>query len=272
MKSKPFSVLMSIYKAEKPIFLRQSLDSLLSQTYPPQEIIIVEDGPLTSEIYKILEEYQHKNQIIQRIPLEKNYGLGYALNIGLRHCSYDLVARMDTDDICKPNRFEVQVKYMEDHPDVDVLGAWIDEFYETPENIVSIRKVPQHNDELYKFGKRRNPMNHPTVIFRKASVLKAGNYQTCMLLEDYFLWAKMLHSGFVFHNIQESLLFFRLSRDIYKRRGGFKYAKTEAKLQYHLYKIGYLKFENMIRNITNRFFVRILPVSLRRLIYRKLLR
>ena len=267
-----FSVLMSIYKAEKPSYLTMSLNSVLNQTLQASEIIIVEDGPLTTDLYAILDEFESKNPIIRRLRLSENHGLGYALCEGLKYCRYELVARMDTDDICKPNRFEVQVEFMEKNHEVDVLGTWIDEFFDVKENIVSIRKVPEGSKGLYEFGKKRNPMNHPTVMFRKSSVLKAGGYQTCMLLEDYYLWARMFKMGMVFHNIQESLLYFRLSHDIYKRRGGLKYAITEVKFQIELHKIGYLTIFETIRNIASRFFVRVMPVCIRRRIYRRLLR
>ena len=267
-----FSVLMSIYKAEKPSYLTMSLNSVLNQTLQASEIIIVEDGPLTTDLYAILDEFESKNPIIRRLRLSENHGLGYALCEGLKYCRYELVARMDTDDICKPNRFEVQVEFMEKNHEVDVLGTWIDEFFDVKENVVSIRKVPEGSKGLYEFGKKRNPMNHPTVMFRKSSVLKAGGYQTCMLLEDYYLWARMFKMGMVFHNIQESLLYFRLSHDIYKRRGGLKYAITEVKFQIELHKIGYLTIFETIRNIASRFFVRVMPVCIRRRIYRRLLR
>ena len=267
-----FSVLMSIYKAEKPSYLTMSLNSVLNQTLQASEIIIVEDGPLTTDLYAILDEFESKNPIIRRLRLSENHGLGYALCEGLKYCRYELVARMDTDDICKPNRFEVQVEFMEKNHEVDVLGTWIDEFFDVKEHVVSIRKVPEGSKGLYEFGKKRNPMNHPTVMFRKSSVLKAGSYQTCMLLEDYYLWVKMLKMGMVFYNIQESLLYFRLSHDIYKRRGGLKYAITEVKFQIELHKIGYLTIFETIRNIASRFFVRVMPVCIRRRIYRRLLR
>ena len=267
-----FSVLMSIYKAEKPSYLTMSLNSVLNQTLQASEIIIVEDGPLTTDLYAILDEFESKNPIIRRLRLSENHGSGYASCEGLKYCRYELVARMDTDDICKPNRFEVQVEFMEKNHEVDVLGTWIDEFFDVKENVVSIRKVPEGSKGLYEFGKKRNPMNHPTVMFRKSSVLKAGSYQTCMLLEDYYLWVKMLKMGMVFYNIQESLLYFRLSHDIYKRRGGLKYAITEVKFQIELHKIGYLTIFETIRNIASRFFVRVMPVCIRRRIYRRLLR
>lgn len=266
------SVLMSIYKKENPVYLRDSLESIFNQTFSPSEIVIVEDGILTEELYSVIDGYVNKYSIVKIVKLNENYGLGYALSIGLNYCTNDVVARMDSDDICKPNRFEVQVKYMETHPEVDVLGSWIDEFYETKENVVSVRRVPENSKELYEFSKKRNPMNHPTVMFRKSSVLKAGGYQTCMLLEDYYLWARMFKMGMVFHNIQGSLLYFRLSHDIYKRRGGLKYAITEVKFQIELHKIGYLTIFETIRNIASRFFVRVMPVCIRRRIYRRLLR
>lgn len=266
------SILMSIYTADKPEQLKEALDSISRQTLQPDEIVIVEDGPLKHDLYSVLDEFTDRQANVRRLRLSDNHGLGFSLSKGLEMCNYQLVARMDTDDVCKFQRLEKQEAYMRDHPEVDVLGTWVDEFYETTSNVVSVRKVPESSSELYEFGKRRNPMNHPTVMFRKDSVLRAGNYQTCMLLEDYYLWARMLQKGMVFHNIQEPLLYFRLSSDIYKRRGGIRYAMREVRFQLVLHKIGYITIPETIRNIATRFFVRLLPPCLRRYVYRHLLR
>ena len=126
-----FSVLLSLYYKENPIFLRESLHSVFGQTLQPDEVILVEDGPLTPALYEVVEEFAGRYSTIKRIVLEKNRGLGNALSEGLKHCSCDLVARMDTDDICKPERFARQLAFMESHPEISVVGAWIDEFQET---------------------------------------------------------------------------------------------------------------------------------------------
>ncbi len=267
-----FSVLLSLYCKETDSFLRESLDSVFNQTIIPNEVILVEDGPLTPELYTTVKAYVDKYPQIKVVPLEKNGGLGAALNEGLKHCTNELVARMDTDDICKPNRFAKQIDYMQQHPDIDVCGCWIDEFIDSTTNVVSTRKLPENHDEIFQFGKSRNPINHPAVMFRKHAVLSVNSYQTFYLFEDYYLWARMLVKGLKFHNIQESLLFFRTSADMFKRRGGFKYACTEASFQWALYKIGYINLLYACKNIGIRFFIRIIPNRLRELIYKKLIR
>lgn len=267
-----FSVLLSVYIKEQPAYLRQALESVFSQTLPPDEVVLVEDGPLTDELSAVVGEFAHRYPALKVVPLDANHGLGYALNIGLGHCTHELVARMDTDDVCKPNRFEVQVAFMDSHPDVDIVGSWIDEFLDNTGNVVSIRKVPESHQTIVKYGKMRNPMNHPTVMFRKEALLRVGSYKPFMLLEDYYLWARMIVSGCKFHNLQQSLLFFRLSRDIYRRRGGYNYAITEVKFQKELRRIGYLSKYQVVINILNRFFIRIMPVSLRGFVYKRCLR
>ena len=142
------------------------------------------------------------------------------MNEGLKHCSYDLVARMDTDDVAKPDRFEKQLKVFQLYPDIDVVGAWIDEFEGTLNQVVSVRKVPEKHEEIAEYARKRCPINHPVVIFRKSAVLTAGGYLHFPLFEDYYLWVRMLMNGARFYNIQESLLLFRFSADMFKRRGG----------------------------------------------------
>lgn len=267
-----YCVLMSIYVKERPEFLRQALDSIFDQTKIPNEVVIVEDGPLTAELYSVLDEYEQRYRQLKRVPLATNGGLGNALNIGLKHCSNELVARMDTDDISVPERFEKQLKVFETFPQVEIVSSWIDEFVDTPDNIISTRKVPQYPYEIAKYGKTRNPVNHPVVMFKKSTVLLGGSYQSFLLFEDYYLWVRLLMNGAKFYNIQESLLRFRTSPDMYKRRGGLRHAITEVRFQNHIRKLGFISSSRFAANISMRFIARIIPNSLRMWIYRKILR
>ena len=262
-----FSVLMSVYHKERPAFLCAALDSVFSQTVLPTEVILVEDGPLTPELDGIIKTYVAKHPELKTVPLKQNLGLGRALNEGLQFCSYDLVARMDTDDICKPDRFEKQLKVFADHPEIDVCSAWVDEFIENPEVLEYTKKLPETPEELYEYGKKRNPVNHPVTMFRKQAVQFNGNYQDYPLFEDYFLWIRMLKYGCRFYCIQESLLYFRASPEMIRRRGGFKYALTEMRMQCLLYGLRYISFGEMLHNIAIRFVVRLMPNGLRKKIY-----
>lgn len=267
-----FSVLLSLYIKEQPSYLIQSLDSLFSQTLLPSEIILVKDGPLTSELDAVISDYVQRYPILKVLVLKENQGLGKALNEGLKHCSYDIVARMDTDDISKPDRFEKQLKIFQQYSDIDVVGAWIDEFEGDASNITSVRKVPEWHKEIFQFAKGRSPVSHPVVMFRKSAVLKAGGYKHFPLFEDYYLWVRMLMDGAQFYNIQESLLFFRFSPDMFRRRGGYRYVVTEVKLQTLFYKIGFIDFFSLIKNISIRLITRLLPNGLRSLFYKRIIR
>jgi glycosyltransferase involved in cell wall biosynthesis len=225
----PYSVLMSVYFKEKPNNLREALDSMFCQTLPPQEIVLVEDGPLTDELYAVLDEYSAKYSILKRIVNEKNMGLGLSLQKGLAECSNELVARMDTDDISKPDRCEKQVKYFLEHNDVDVVGTNIDEFTESIDKVVSKRIVPSSHDEICKYIKKRNPFNHMSVMYKKSAVLNAGSYQDLYLYEDYYLWVRMFLKGCKFANLNECLVFARIA-EMGARRGGRKYFKSDKKL------------------------------------------
>lgn len=267
-----FSVLMSLYSKERPDYLRQSLDSIFNQTLKPAEIILVEDGPLTEELYSVLDEYQENHPELKRIPLPKNGGLGNALNEGLKHCTSDLVARMDTDDIAMPDRFEKQLSVFEKYPQVEVVSAWIQEFDSNSYENIAIRKLPEFPFEIYRYGKKRCPINHPVVMFKKKTVDFAGGYLPFPLFEDYYLWVRLLLNGAKFYNIQESLLKFRTSPDMYKRRGGLKHALDEIRFQRHIHKLGYISRMQLGMNIAIRFTTRVCPNSTRAWIYKKLLR
>lgn len=267
-----FSVLLSIYAKECPMYFKASLDSIFHQTLFPDEVILVEDGPLTSELEQIVYDYSTRYPALKIVPLPTNQGLGKALNEGLKHCSYDLVARMDTDDIAMPDRFRRQIQIFEEHPEIDVCGAWVDEFEGNKRNILSTRKLPEYHEEIAAYAKRRNPINHPVVMFRKSAVIAAGGYQHCPLFEDYYLWLRMLRHGDKFYNIQESLLFFRMSPDMFKRRGGWKYAVNELRFLYMMRKMGIIGWRYFILNAIIRFPIRVMPNGVRGILYKKILR
>lgn len=267
-----FSVLLSVYYKEKTDYLKASLDSIFNQSYPPNEVILVKDGFLTPELDHIINDYVSTRKEIKVIPLAENQGLGFALNQGLKLCSYKLIARMDTDDIAKFNRFEKQIQQFELYPELDVVGCWIDEFIDNKDNIVSQRKVPEYHDQIYSFAKKRNPMNHPSVMFKKDAVLSAGNYQHFPLFEDYYLWVRMLKQGFKFYNIQESLLYFRTSPYTFQKRGGKEYLKNENKLQFTFYRIGFISFSQYISNMGLRLLIRLLPNKFRSYLYNRFAR
>lgn len=268
----PFSVLLSLYSKETPVFLRQSLYSIFQQTLSPTEVVLVKDGPLTGELDNVIAEYVVKHPELKTVSLAENQGLGKALNEGLKHCSYELVARMDTDDVAKSDRFEKQIAIFCAHPELDVVGAWIDEFEGTIGNVISIRKLPEKHEDICQFARKRCPVNHPVVMFRKSAVIAAGGYQHFSSFEDYYLWVRMLLNNARFYNIPESLLYFRFSPGMFKRRGGWKYAQDEFRFQRMLWKRGFVGFPCLIQNIWIRFIVRIIPNKIRIFLYKKVLR
>lgn len=265
---------MSVYSKERADYLALSLKSItVDQTLVPNEIVLVKDGPLTPELDSVCEDYANLYPTVFKIvTLPENVGLGRALNEGLKHCSYELVARMDSDDISKPNRFERQIEVFEANPDLDIVGAWIEEFDGNTSNVISTRRLPKQTSDLLQFAKSRNPLNHPTVMFRKSAVDAVGGYKHFALFEDYYLWARMLVNNAQIYNIQESLLFFRFSSEMIKRRGGIKYAITEMSFFKELHRIGLISVVGLIKNIMIRFASRVVPNSLRQKIYSKLLR
>lgn len=262
-----FSVLMSLYEKEKAEYLHESLRSLFEQTLSANEIIIVYDGQVTKELYKVVDLWAKKLPI-KTIQLQKNVGLGQALNEGLKHCKNKYVARMDTDDICHPKRFEEQVKFLEENPDIAILGSYIQEFDGEVGNVISYRKVPITNDEIIKYLPKKNPFNHMTVMFDKDEIIKIGSYKHHHLMEDYNLWLRLLRIGIKAANLPHYLVFVRGGKNMVNRRAGLKYVKSEfflAKLKYHL---GYQSLSLASILFIVRAIPRVLPISILRLIYK----
>ena len=269
----PFSVLMSVYAKDNPVWVAQALDSVLANTVRPAEVAVAVDGPVPEELHKVLEEYAKKHPSIKLIPLEKNSGLGMALQKGLEQCSYELVARMDADDISLPNRFEKQLTRFIQEPDLAILGGTIEEIDAESLQPVAIRRVPCTDAECKKFLKMRCPFNHMTVMFKKNLILQAGNYQPFHLMEDYYLWARCAAKGYVLGNLADIVLKARVNAAMYGRRGGWKYFKSNFALAGQLRQLGLIGWPTYFLNIGIRFCVQVLmPNTLRKLFYKKALR
>lgn len=269
-----FSVLMSVYYKENPEWFQIALDSIINQTLQPNEIVLVEDGKLTEKLYKAIETYKNKySNLFKVVPLEKNSGLGEALRIGILNCSNELIARMDTDDIARNDRFQKQIKFFQEHPNIDLVGSWISEFENEPDNIISYRQLPTEHSDIYNFGQFRCPVNHMTVMYKKTAVLKAGNYQTFKNIEDYYLWGRMLKQGYKFANIPECLVNVRGGNAMLQRRANLTYFfNSEFPLHTKLYKMGFINLRQYLRNISSKFLLRVIPFWAMSLIYKKFLR
>ena len=266
-----FSVITSVYKNDKPEYVRVALDSMLvNQTIKPAEIVLVQDGPVPAELSSLLNEYECKYAgVMNIIRLEKNGGLGNALQLGTKAAKYDLVARMDSDDICLPNRFETQLAYMEQHQDCDIVGGQMTEFIGEPTNIVGKRIVPLSDNDIKEYMKSRCALNHVTVMFRKNAVLKAGNYQDWFWNEDYYLWVRMMMAGCKFANIPDVAVNVRSGADQYARRGGKKYFDSEIGIKKLMLEKGMITCKEYIVNYIQRFIIQLmLPNSVRGWVFR----
>ena len=266
-----FSVLMSIYNKEEAKYFNRAMQSIWDeQTVKPDEIILVEDGPLTDDLYSSIDEWKKKiGELFKIIRLEANVGLGNALNQGAKHCSYELIARMDTDDISLPIRFEKQLKVFNEK-DVDVCSAFISEFEDNEKNIVSYRKIPEQHEDILRYSKLRNPVNHIPSMFKREILEKVGGYKDMLWFEDYYLWARMMQSGARFYNIQESLANIRSGYGQLERRSGLAYAIEEFKFLNTLRKINFLTKIHFIKVFLIRFIARLMPKNLLKLIYKKI--
>lgn len=261
-----FSVLMSVYIKEKPEYLKKSLESVFNQSLKPNEVVLVKDGPLTHELNTIIDNFKKNEDNLKIISLEKNMGLGEALRIGIESCSYELIARMDTDDICKESRFEEQINCFKKNPNLDMVGSWIDEFQEINGEIKvkSIRKTPKSQEEIIKRLKKASAFNHPTVMYKKSSVIKAGNYsEEFNCLEDYYLWVRMAVNNSKFYNIQKSLIYFRITQGTSKRRGGIRRLKGDIALHTTFQKLGFINIQEKYKNICLWGIYRLIPNNLR---------
>jgi glycosyltransferase involved in cell wall biosynthesis len=270
-KEVDFSVLLPVYYRENPEHLRNALASIWDlQSLKPAEIVLVKDGPLTNELNEVISTFSLIAPV-KEIALDKNFGLGIALNIGLAKCRHELVARMDSDDISVSHRFEKQSSIFCENPELDVIGSNIAEFDTNPDHILSYRVLPEKHLDILAYSRRRNPINHMTAFFRKSSVLSAGGYLPISGYEDYHLWARLLLIGARFYNIQENLVLARTGDSMIARRQGKLYFHQEIKFQNELLNLGFLRKYQYYTNLILRAVPRILPLWALKKIY-KLLR
>lgn len=270
-----FAILLCVYKNDNPEYFKEALRSITAQqTIKPDEVVIVVDGPVSSEIVEVISNEKMQSQVFYNIVrFEQNRGLGIALQKGIEAASNEIVMRMDSDDIAEPDRFEKQLKFMEEHPDVAICGGQIDEFIDEVDNIVSKRIVPCTDEEIRSYMKSRCPFNHMTVALRRSEVLRAGNYQPWFWNEDYYLWIRMMMAGCKFANLPDTLVNVRVGKDMYARRGGWKYFISEKGLQDYMLQHKIISLPQYLYNVTGRFAVQVvMPNWLRGFVFQKLFR
>lgn len=266
-----FSVLISVYAKERSENLRDALQSLVVQTQPANEVVIVCDGELIGELNLVIEKFSLLLPLtLVRIPL--NVGLARALNVGLSHCRNEWVARFDSDDLCEPRRLEIQGKYIKENIGIDVFGSSILEFAENPAQPYACRDVFAEHNEIVQYAKKRNPMNHMTVVYRKSMVLDVGGYPLDHMYEDYALWVNLIMHGCRFGNIKEPLVRARAGTEMADRRGGLRYLKAEFVVQRRFRSMGFITTGQFLYNVALRGTVRLAPSSLRRWAYATVLR
>lgn len=269
----PFSVILPVYRGDHSEYVEEAISSTLNQSVMPSELLIVEDGTLTSQLYSILDRWEKRHpEIIRRISNNSNRGLSRSLIKGVEQASYELIARMDADDVCESDRFEKQIQFLTDNNSVDVVGGYIREFSGQKSGGENVRVVPTDHKGIQDMARFRNPMNHVTVMFRRNQVLDVGNYRPVDRMEDYDLWVRLLLEGSKFANISEVLVNVRAGSKMYSRRGGLEYAREEIRMQREFYQWGFTNRLEFWRNLFLRTGLRFLPNTLRETIYRNFAR
>lgn len=263
-----FSVLMSLYIKETLDNFIASYKSILENTIQPNQVVIVFDGPVQKDIEDFLNEEIENGSPVTILKIPNNVGLGNALNFGLRQCQHEWVFRMDTDDICLPDRFKTQIDYIKSNPNTVVVGGHIAEFDSLMINPIGLRKVPLLNKDIIKHAKFRSPFNHMTVAFKKSVIFSVGGYQHHHLMEDYNLWLRIIAKGFEVGNIDEVLVNVRAGREMLQRRRGVSYIKSEWYLMLLKYKLSYQSLFSAFIVFVLRSFPRLLCGNMQRIIYR----
>lgn len=264
-----FSVLQAVYRNDIPEHLDEAIRSVIDQTLPPNELVLVQDGEITPELQAVFGKWKsHLGDKLVHVVNNENQGLARALNIGLIECKYDYIARMDSDDISLPDRFEKQIIFLKDHPDISLLGGWYRQFDETMTREVADRKVPEHNDEIMRYSRIRTPINHTSIIFNKRDVLSVCGYPTYAgYHEDWALVLELSKNKFKCHNLQEYLINVRSSASFYNRRGGLKYAMIEQRTLIELLRRRLISLSDYALNVAIRIPIRFSPRRLRVFLY-----
>lgn len=268
------SILMSVYANEDQKHLRDSINSVLeNQTRRPDEFVLVCDGPLTDQLEEVIREYcKHYEEAFRVFRLRENQGLGKALRYGLSHCSNEIIIRADSDDVCIPERIEVQVKYLAEHPEIAAVSSYVDEFDEDWNAPKSIKKLPLHPEQLKKMVKFRNPLNHMAVAFRKSAVVDVGSYRHMPCIEDYDLWVRLVAKGYKLANIDKVLVHARVGNGMIKRRSNKQYITSWRELNQEMLKAKMINLGEYARNmIAIRCFIH-MPRGMKGLLYKHVLR
>jgi len=265
----PFSLLVSVYDGDRPDHLRRAIQSAVGdQTVRPDQLVIVQDGPVRDELARCLEEIQRASPVpVTFVPLPHNRGLGPALDQGLAASWFDVIARMDADDVAMPHRFEVELPLI---ADADIVGGGLYEFVKDTDDIVGQRVPPTDPGQIQRYARMHDPFNHPTVVYRRAAVLAAGGYGDLPLMEDYALFARMLQDGARAVNVAEPLVYYRVGPKAFKRRGGGGLLRSELQLQREFRRRGFTSRPEYVRNVVVRGGYRLIPWWLRRAVYRPL--
>jgi len=265
-----FTVAMSVYKNDCATFFKEAINSIYSlQTVKPSEIILIEDGPIPEELSESITEVSKAIPILKVVAFKENRGHAAARQAGLDYANNELVAIMDSDDIAEPNRFEKQLKFMNEHPEITVAGSLIREFIGEPTNVVGVRAVPETDSEIKEYLKDRCPMNLQTVMYRKSMVMEVGGFIDWFCEEDYYLWIRLALAGHKFYNFQESLVNVRVGKEMYQRRGGKKYFQSEARLQKYMLDHKVITLPKYLYNVAIRWAVQVaMPNWLRGWIFR----
>ncbi len=267
-----YSVLMSVYHKENPLWLEEAMDSMWGQTIAPAQMVLVCDGPLTAELDAVIARQQEVHgEKLCLVRLPQNGGLAAALNQGLPHCICDVVARMDTDDIAFPDRCEREISLM-DRVDAHIVSGTVLEFESSPRDVTARKELPVTHEEIMAYASDRNPFNHPAVMFRKSWVDKVGGYEIYPLFEDYQLWLKLLLSGARGANLKDPVLYMRAGAEMYRRRGGWKYFQYAVRLERYKKERGLIGMMTLVRNTAFKGVVALIPASWREALYRKFLR
>lgn len=267
-----FSVSMCVYGGDSPQWFESAIESVLNQTLPPNEIVLVVDGPVSDDLNAVILKLE-ENDTFKVIRLATNQGHGIARKTGLDKCTNEFVAIMDADDISTRNRFEKQIESFRNYPDSDIVGGMITEFIDTADNVVGKRIVPLEDSEIKEYMQRRCPMNLVTVMFKKSSIEKVGGFIDWYCEEDYYLWLRMALANMEFRNVEDVLVNVRVGKEMYQRRGGLKYFKSEAKLQKYMLDNKIIGFTRYLINVTERLILQVLmPNKMRSFIFQKLAR
>ena len=268
-----YSVLMSVYWRDRAEYLRAAMDSMWGQTAKTDDFVLICDGPLTDGLNSVIREMEDRHTgVLHVIRLEKNGGLGKAMNAGIKECRNEIIARMDADDISRPERCEKQIQIFSRDKEISICSGTVEEFTENTDRIYARRRVPETDDEIRAFAKKRNPFNHPCVMYRKSSVESAGGYEDFYLLEDYHLWIRMLQQGLKGYNIQEPLLWMRVGAEMYRRRAGWKYARSQKALFMYMKDTGFISRGQYMKSFIIRGISAMTPNRGREYLYKKVIR